>query len=114
MAEGEGFEPPVHFRARRFSRPVHSTTLPPLRRDLKIGQSQELCVSNYFPHVQVPSAIFLKITLPRREGGFVNLSATAFSKHPLSLSHNVDLKLLFYVYFNRGQEWVKPTPLNKK
>ena len=33
MAEGEGFEPPVHFRARRFSRPVHSTTLPPLRRN---------------------------------------------------------------------------------
>ncbi len=30
MAEGEGFEPPVRSHARRFSRPVHSTTLPPL------------------------------------------------------------------------------------
>src|SRR5690606_35243766 len=30
-AEGEGFEPPVPARARRFSRPVHSTALPPLR-----------------------------------------------------------------------------------
>ncbi len=97
MAEGEGFEPPVHFHVRRFSRPVHSTALPPLRRDLKFGQSREMCVSNYFPYVQVPSAIFLKITLPRREGGLVNLSGTLFSKHPLSLSHNADLKLLFYV-----------------
>ena len=32
MAEREGFEPPVRFHVRRFSRPVHSTTLPPLRR----------------------------------------------------------------------------------
>ena len=32
LAEGGGFEPPVRFPARRFSRPVHSTTLPPLRR----------------------------------------------------------------------------------
>jgi hypothetical protein len=31
MAEREGFEPPVPFRARRFSRPVPSTTRPPLR-----------------------------------------------------------------------------------
>ncbi len=30
-AEGEGFEPPVPSRARWFSRPVHSTALPPLR-----------------------------------------------------------------------------------
>src|SRR5690606_15651858 len=29
-AEGEGFEPPVPARARRFSRPVQSTALPPL------------------------------------------------------------------------------------
>ena len=28
-AVGEGFEPPVHFRVRRFSRPVPSTTRPP-------------------------------------------------------------------------------------
>jgi hypothetical protein len=31
MAEREGFEPPVPFRARRFSRPEPSTTRPPLR-----------------------------------------------------------------------------------
>ena len=29
MAEGEGFEPPEPFPAQRFSRPPHSTTLPP-------------------------------------------------------------------------------------
>ncbi len=28
MAEEVGFEPTVRFHARRFSRPVHSTTLP--------------------------------------------------------------------------------------
>src|SRR3954469_7504637 len=32
MAEREGFEPPVPFQARRFSRPEPSTTRPPLRR----------------------------------------------------------------------------------
>ena len=31
LAEGEGFEPSVTLLPRRFSRPVHSTTLPPLR-----------------------------------------------------------------------------------
>jgi hypothetical protein len=31
VAEREGFEPPVPFRARRFSRPEPSTTRPPLR-----------------------------------------------------------------------------------
>ena len=31
LAEREGFEPPVPFRARRFSRPEPSTTRPPLR-----------------------------------------------------------------------------------
>ena len=31
MAEREGFEPPVPFRVRRFSRPEPSTTRPPLR-----------------------------------------------------------------------------------
>ena len=31
MAEGQGFEPWVGVNPRRFSRPVHSTTLPPLR-----------------------------------------------------------------------------------
>ncbi len=34
-AVGEGFEPPIHFRVRRFSRPVHSTALPPDRCDSK-------------------------------------------------------------------------------
>ena len=32
QAERGGFEPPVSFTPRRFSRPVHSATLPPLRR----------------------------------------------------------------------------------
>ena len=32
LAEGEGFEPPVTFRPRRFSKPLHSTTLATLRR----------------------------------------------------------------------------------
>jgi hypothetical protein len=32
MAEREGFEPPVPFRVRRFSRPEPSTTRPPLRQ----------------------------------------------------------------------------------
>jgi hypothetical protein len=31
VAEEVGFEPTVRFHARRFSRPVHSTTLPLLR-----------------------------------------------------------------------------------
>lgn len=32
MAEGVGFEPTVGVNPRRFSRPLHSTALPPLRR----------------------------------------------------------------------------------
>ena len=31
MAAGVGFEPTVDFRPRRFSKPVHSTALPPSR-----------------------------------------------------------------------------------
>ena len=31
MAEREGFEPSVRLHVQRFSRPPHSTTLPPLR-----------------------------------------------------------------------------------
>ena len=31
MAEGVGFEPTVPFPVRRFSRPLHSSTLPPFR-----------------------------------------------------------------------------------
>ena len=31
MAERGGFEPPVRLHAQRFSRPPHSTALPPLR-----------------------------------------------------------------------------------
>ncbi len=34
-AEGRGFEPPRRFHAERFSRPPHSTALPPLRSGLK-------------------------------------------------------------------------------
>ncbi len=38
VAEEVGFEPTVRFHARRFSRPVHSTTLPLLRPGLGIGR----------------------------------------------------------------------------
>ena len=41
MAEWEGFEPPVPFRVRRFSRPEPSTTRPPLRlfaRQMRLGR----------------------------------------------------------------------------
>ena len=31
LADGEGFEPPDPFQGRRFSRPMQSTTLPPIR-----------------------------------------------------------------------------------
>ena len=31
QADGEGFEPPLRFPVKRFSRPPHSTTLPPIR-----------------------------------------------------------------------------------
>jgi hypothetical protein len=31
VAEGEGFEPPLGLHPKRFSRPPHSTALPPLR-----------------------------------------------------------------------------------
>ena len=34
MAEEVGFEPTVDFHLRRFSRPVHSTTLPLLRQEV--------------------------------------------------------------------------------
>ena len=37
MAEEVGFEPTVRFHARRFSRPVHSTTLPLLRSGWSSG-----------------------------------------------------------------------------
>ena len=38
LAEEVGFEPTVRFHARRFSRPVHSTTLPLLQPGLAIGR----------------------------------------------------------------------------
>ena len=37
VAERVGFEPTVPSRTRRFSRPLHSTTLPPLRADIVVG-----------------------------------------------------------------------------
>jgi hypothetical protein len=36
MAERVGFEPTVRLRAHRFSRPAHSTTLPPLHDDMVV------------------------------------------------------------------------------
>ena len=44
-AERGGFEPPVPLRARRFSRPVHSTALPSLRKSLTI--TVYMCTSYY-------------------------------------------------------------------
>jgi hypothetical protein len=35
MAEGVGFEPTKGFHPCRFSRPVHSTALPPLRKTVR-------------------------------------------------------------------------------
>ena len=66
LADGEGFEPPVSVNPRRFSRPVQSTTLPPIPlgiykhlafRDLE--QNQKL-VPDW--HRKVP------ITVRRRHG----------------------------------------------
>jgi hypothetical protein len=37
MAEAQGFEPWEDFHPRRFSRPVHSTTLPSLRERLPMA-----------------------------------------------------------------------------
>ena len=42
MAEREGFEPPVPFRVRRFSRPEPSTTRPPLRLRTLLGYRSNL------------------------------------------------------------------------
>jgi hypothetical protein len=39
VAEGVGFEPTVRLRARRFSRPVYSTTLAPLRGSMVCNQA---------------------------------------------------------------------------
>ena len=39
LAEGVGFEPTVRLRARRFSRPVYSTTLAPLRGSMVCNQA---------------------------------------------------------------------------
>ena len=36
LAEGEGFEPSVRFTARRFSRPVPSTTRSPFQKSVHI------------------------------------------------------------------------------
>ncbi len=54
MAEEVGFEPTVRFHARRFSRPVHSTTLPLLRPGLGIGRRAILkAPGTILPKVQV-------------------------------------------------------------
>ena len=36
VADGEGFEPPEALRLQRFSRPSHSTALPPIRNFARI------------------------------------------------------------------------------
>lgn len=54
MAERVGFEPTERLHARRFSRPVHSTTLSPLQRCQYVtnNSQQAVCVGN---------AIFLSV-----------------------------------------------------
>src|SRR5215469_350649 len=42
LAEREGFEPPVPFRVRRFSRPEPSTTRPPLQPVHESAESNHL------------------------------------------------------------------------
>ena len=44
MAEEEGFEPSKGFHPCRFSRPVHSTALPPLRKKMRsaVGDAVKL------------------------------------------------------------------------
>lgn len=37
LAGRKGFEPPEPFQVRRFSKPVHSTTLPPAREEWKLA-----------------------------------------------------------------------------
>ncbi len=39
LADGEGFEPPEDLRPQRFSRPPHSTALPPIRNYVSVGLS---------------------------------------------------------------------------
>ena len=38
VAEGEGFEPPEPLLVQRFSRPPHSTTLPPFRKEWELNR----------------------------------------------------------------------------
>ena len=40
VAEGVGFEPTVSLHPRRFSRPMHSSTLPPLRADFMVSRGR--------------------------------------------------------------------------
>src|ERR1700722_7041417 len=57
MAEREGFEPPVPFRVRRFSRPEPSTTRPPLRNCLAFIIIEVACaakvVDEYWRELQI-------------------------------------------------------------
>ena len=53
MAEEVGFEPTVDFHLRRFSRPVHSTTLPLLRQNpnscTRLILKEAICNKTDFP-----------------------------------------------------------------
>ncbi len=51
MAESEGFEPPIPFQVRRFSRPMPSTTRPALPRLVKPRLFQEFREDHSRPHV---------------------------------------------------------------
>src|SRR5207244_3335623 len=75
MAEREGFEPPIPFQVCRFSRPVPSTTRPPLRL-LQFYYSPQfspdcaLALSSVFKGLQTP-----------------NIPVQWFSRPPVSTTH---------------------------
>ncbi len=67
MAEEVGFEPTVRSHARRFSRPVHSTTLPLLRSTDRIEGCQRFCKPRNAPSSR------------QSAGNFADPAAAAFS-----------------------------------
>ncbi len=54
MAESEGFEPPIPFRVRRFSRPMPSTTRPALRFREPVSPDQFTVTPTISPHRPPP------------------------------------------------------------
>jgi hypothetical protein len=64
-AERVGFEPTVHLRAQRFSRPSHSTTLPPLRkcRDKACG-GQSICFAGLISEIRAQDQFRRTVFVP--------------------------------------------------